>query len=521
MWPSTTGWSAQQVADPGRGVRGHAPDHTRGALVGPPRNYSGGMALPLEPRHASPWSPSGAPATRSTPRSWPAGWPPRAGPSSTTPPRPTSPSSTPAGSSSRPRRTPSTPCSRPPTSRRPGAPRPSSPWAAWPSATARRSPTSCPRPTRCSASTPTATCRATSPPSSAATRPASHVPVRPAPAAAALAGRPLGGGASVALPGHGDGEQFVRSRLDARPWAPLKIASGLRPAVLVLRHPDVPRVVRLAPPDRRHRRGALAGASRACASSSSSARTRRPTARTSATCALLEKLLPELTAVRGHRPGAGVLPAAGRGAPRPARGDGRACPGVMPWYDLSFQHASPHGAAPDAPVRRHRAVPRRSSTASAAREPAGRGAQQRHRRLPRRDRGRRRRARALPRRGAARRGRRLRLLRRGRHRGRDARRQAARRRRRRAGRAAHRAGRGAHRPAGRWTGWASASSCSSRSTTTTTRRWPWAGPSTRGPDVDGVCLVRAGAGGVLPRVGSFVEGVVVDAVGVDLVVEAR
>jgi hypothetical protein len=33
--------------------------------------------------------------------------------------------------------------------------------------------------------------------------------------------------------------------------------------------------------------------------------------------------------------------------------------------------------------------------------------------------------------------------------------------------------------------------------------------------------VRAGAGGVLPVVGSFVEGTVVDAVGVDLVVETR
>ena len=43
----------------------------------------------------------------------------------------------------------------------------------------------------------------------------------------------------------------------------------------------------------------------------------------------------------------------------------------------------------------------------------------------------------------------------------------------------------------------------------------------QGPDVDGVCLVRAGADGALPVVGSFVEGVVVDAVGVDLVVETR
>ena len=43
----------------------------------------------------------------------------------------------------------------------------------------------------------------------------------------------------------------------------------------------------------------------------------------------------------------------------------------------------------------------------------------------------------------------------------------------------------------------------------------------QGPDVDGVCLVRAGAVGVLPVVGSFVEGTLVDALGVDLVVETR
>ena len=41
----------------------------------------------------------------------------------------------------------------------------------------------------------------------------------------------------------------------------------------------------------------------------------------------------------------------------------------------------------------------------------------------------------------------------------------------------------------------------------------------QGPDVDGVCLVRTRTPGPLAAVGSFVEGLVVDAVGVDLVVE--
>ncbi|MGL5852053.1 MAG: 30S ribosomal protein S12 methylthiotransferase RimO [Phycicoccus sp.] len=42
----------------------------------------------------------------------------------------------------------------------------------------------------------------------------------------------------------------------------------------------------------------------------------------------------------------------------------------------------------------------------------------------------------------------------------------------------------------------------------------------QGPDVDGVCLVRVPAGGPSPQVGSLVEGVVVDTLGADLVVEA-
>ena len=114
-------------------------------------------------------------------------------------------------------------------------------------------------------------------------RPASHVPsdrrtllpLSPVDRSAAAAG--------VALPGHGvDGEAFVRSRLDARPWAPLKIASGCDRrcsfcAIPMFRGSFVSR----RPTD------VIAEArwlgSRACASCSSSARTRPRTARTSAT----------------------------------------------------------------------------------------------------------------------------------------------------------------------------------------------------------------------------------------------
>ena len=103
-------------------------------------------------------------------------------------------------------------------------------------------------------------------------------------------------------------------------------------------------------------------------------------------------------------------------------------PGVAPYFDLSFQHASPpllrrmrrfgsrrgfldlcariRALAPEAGIRSNVIVG-----------------------LPRRDRGRPRRAGGVPRRRPARRRRRLRLLRRGRHRGRELRRQAARPRR--------------------------------------------------------------------------------------------
>src|SRR5580693_6435606 len=96
------------------------------------------------------WSPSAAPATRWTPRSSPPGWRRPAGgwPTAT---RPAWCWSTRAGSSRRPSRSRSANCSTRPTAAR----RWSRP-AAWPSGTATRWPPNCPRP-RCSASTTTAT----------------------------------------------------------------------------------------------------------------------------------------------------------------------------------------------------------------------------------------------------------------------------------------------------------------------------------------------------------------------------
>ena len=114
----------------------------------------------------------------------------------------------------------------------------------------------------------------------------------------------------------------------------------LRPALRLLRDPHVPRRLRLAPAARHPHRGPVAGASAASRSSSSSARTRRPTARTSATSRLLEKLLPELAAVDGHRAGPGLLPPARRDPARARARPWPTVPGVVPYFDISFQHAS-------------------------------------------------------------------------------------------------------------------------------------------------------------------------------------
>ena len=94
-----------------------------------------------------------------------------------------------------------------------------------------------------------------------------------------------------------------------------------------------------------------------------------------------------------------------------------ATPGVAPYFDLSFQHASP------AVLRRMRRFGSRAGLPGAVRAdpragPRGRHPQQRDRRLPRGDRAGPGRAGGVPQRGPARRGRRVRLLRRGRHRGR-------------------------------------------------------------------------------------------------------
>ncbi len=138
---------------------------------------------------------------------------------------------------------------------------------------------------------------------------------------------------------------------------------------------------------------------------------------------LLESLLPDLAAIDGvDRVRVSYLQPAEM---RPGLIEAMATtPGVLPYFDLSFQHAS-------GPVlrrmRRFGDTDRFLDLVAAVRDGGTRRGHpvQRHRRLPRRDRGRPRRARALPGRGPARRRGRVRLLRRGRHRGGHPDRQAA------------------------------------------------------------------------------------------------
>ncbi len=171
-------------------------------------------------------------------------------------------------------------------------------------------------------------------------RPASHLPSdrrRLLPLAPADRS---GGGAAVSAPGHGDGGDagFVRARLDARPWAPLKIASGcdrrcsfcaipmFRGSFVSRRPTDVVAEARWL---------ASQGVQELFLVSENSTSYGKDLG----DLALLEKLLPELSEVDGvERVRVSYLQPA---EVRPGLLAAMATtPGVMPWYDLSFQHAS-------------------------------------------------------------------------------------------------------------------------------------------------------------------------------------
>ena len=162
------------------------------------------------------------------------------------------------------------------------------------------------------------------------------------------------GSAGVALPGHGDdasvdtsldgvpvpasGPRVIRARLDGRPWAPLKIASGCDRrcsfcAIPMFRGAFVSR--RPADIVAEGRWLAEQGVKELFLVSENSTSYGKDLG----DLGLLEKLLPELTAIEGiERVRVSYLqPAEIRPGLLRAMAD---TPGVVPYYDISFQHAS-------------------------------------------------------------------------------------------------------------------------------------------------------------------------------------
>jgi MiaB/RimO family radical SAM methylthiotransferase len=160
-----------------------------------------------------------------------------------------------------------------------------------------------------------------------------------------------GGSQSVALPGHGvpadvtidgpvpaSGPRVIRARLDGRPWAPLKIASGcdrrcafcaipmFRGAFVSRRPHDILAEARWL---------AERGVKELFLVSENSTSYGKDLG----DIGLLEKVLPDLTAVPGiERVRVSYLQPA---EVRPGLLDAMASiPGVVPYFDLSFQHAS-------------------------------------------------------------------------------------------------------------------------------------------------------------------------------------
>ena len=101
------------------------------------------------------------------------------------------------------------------------------------------------------------------------------------------------------------GPQPLRMRLGDGPVAPLKLASRLRPALHVLRDPDLPRRVRVPPPARRARRGRAGWPSQGVRELVLVSENSTSYGKDLGDLRLLETLLPELAAVDGHRRGSG------------------------------------------------------------------------------------------------------------------------------------------------------------------------------------------------------------------------
>ena len=193
-------------------------------------------------------------------------------------------------------------------------------------------------------------------------------------------------------------------------------------------------------------------------------------------------------------------------------------PGVAPYLDLSFQHASAERAAPDAPLRRRRALPRAARRRPPLRSPSSARAAtsssaSRARPAPTSQR-----AHPLPGSGPARCGRRLRLQRRGRHRGGRPSRQGAARPRSAAGCPSWSISPSSSPPTARRNGSAASSRCSSRRSTPLPA-WPRAGRRTRRRRSTARARCAGLPASALRRVGDLVRAEVVASNGVDLVTE--
>ena len=173
---------------------------------------------------------------------------------------------------------------------------------------------------------------------------------------------------------------LLRRRLDGGPVAPLKIASGCDRRCTFCAIPRFRGAFVSRPARRDAGRGALAGRAGRPRGRSWSARTRPPTARTSATCDCSRRCCRELAAVDGiDRVRVSYLqPAEMR--PWPDRGH-RPTPASRDYFDLSFQHAGrPCCGGCAGSVARTRSS---SCSSRSARCPRGRDPLERDRRVPR------------------------------------------------------------------------------------------------------------------------------------------
>ena len=149
--------------------------------------------------------------------------------------------------------------------------------------------------------------------------------------------------ATPRLPGSApaSGPRAVRRRLDGGPSAPLKIASGCDRRCTFCAIPAFRGAYVSRGAGRDRGRGPLAGRRRASGRCSWSARTPRPTARTSATSGCWSSCWPSSRRSTGWTGSGCPTCSPPRCGPSLVELPSPAPPKVVPYFDLSFQHAAP------------------------------------------------------------------------------------------------------------------------------------------------------------------------------------